>query len=329
MTSQRFLSQFVLVLVFATLDFVARAEDTAPIRTGWAEVKCYSIDPTKGLESYRPGSSGGTGLGGTFGATVQLTDATLTINVSARQRGDKFVVELKTDKAVGNEVTSPPELNREIDFTDLAPFACELGRDPNGRVHRLTIVPVVRSQPLPKQFRLADLDLTDFNLSSLPVILNEQEFIGTAGVDGGEVISLGIAGLADIEFSLRPFTGAIPTGELYSGTLTIRHDKDQLQISGVTNGERKESLVGGPYIVFVRWEAPQMSLPQYVGFLQKQLEEFHIQAERGDLHAKLLLPKLQTMTVAFIASTEMKSRTASLYSSGARQLSSKERSDTP
>jgi hypothetical protein len=189
-------------------------------------------------------------------------------------------------------------------------------------------VPTVKTQARPKQFRLDDLDLTDFNLGGLPVILNEQEFIGTALVNGGEVISLHIAGLAEIEFSLLPFPGAVSKGELRDGTLVIRHDKDQLQISGVTNGERNQVLDGGPYQVFVRWQPPQLSLQQYVDSAQKQLEEFRQRAEQGDLHAKLLLPKLETMTAVIAASIEKKSRTACLFGSGARQLSSKEKASS-
>jgi hypothetical protein len=320
-------STCVALCVGLAMGFAARAEDTVAMRTGWVDVQFYSIDPSKGIESYRRGSFGGAGLGGTFGGAVELIGATLTINASVRQHNGRFLVDLNTEKRVEKEVTNPPEFNREIDLTDLAPFACELGNGPDGRVQRLTIVPTLKSQSLPKQFRLSDLDLTSLNLSRLPVILNEQEFLGTAGVDGGEVISLSIAGLAEIELSLLPFSGAVPRGELRGGTLTIRHDKDQLQISGVTNGERREILDGGPYKVFVRWEPPQVSLPQYVSSLQQQLEDVRKLAAQGDLHAQLLLPKFESMAAVLAASIETKSRTACLYGSGARQLSSKERSN--
>jgi hypothetical protein len=319
-------STCVVTLIGLATGFVARAEDTVAIRTGWVDVQYYSIDPSQGIPSYRRGSSGGAGLGGTFSATVKLSDASLTIDVSVRQRGGRFLVDLKTEKLIGEEVTHPPEFNREIDVTDLVPFACELGKGPDGRVQRLTIVPTLKSQSLPKQFRLSDLDLTSLNLSRLPVILNEQEFVGTAGVDGGEVISLSIAGLGGIELSLLPFADAVPDGELRGGTLSIRHEKDQLQISGVTNGERREILDGGPYKVFVRWQPPQLSLPEYVSSLQVQLDEVRKQAAQGDLHAQLLLPKFESMAAVLAASIETKSRTACLYGSGARQLSSKEQS---
>lgn len=319
--------------VVALVGFVtcgaAGADDTAPLRTGWAEVQLYSIDPAIGLESYQRGSAGGAGLGGTFGAGVDLNGSTLTISVSPRQQNGKFLVDLKTEKKVGGEVTQPPELNREIDLTDMTPFACELGRDAKGQVHRLRIVPTVKTRSLPKQFRVADLNLTEFNLGRLPVILNEREFIGAAGVDGGEVISLGIAGLADIQFSLHPFPEAVPDGELYRGTLSLRHEQDQLQIHGVTNGERKETLDGGPYKVFVRWQPPQMSFEQYVGTLQEQLDGFRERAQEGDLHAKLLLPQLEAMTAVLTESIQTKARTACLYSSGARQLSNREKSARP
>jgi hypothetical protein len=320
-------STCVALLVGLAMGFAARAEEAAAIRTGWVDVQFYSIDPSQGIESYRRGSSGGAGLGGTFGASLELTDASLTINVSVHQRSGRFLVDLQTEKLVGEEVSHPPEFNREIDVTDLAPFACELGKGRDGRIQRLTIVPVLKSQSLPKRFRISELDLTNLNLSRLPVILNEQEFIGTAGVDGGEVISLSIAGLAEIELSLLPFADAVPEGELRGGTLSIRHEQDELQISGVTNGERRETLDGGPYQVFVRWQPPQLSLPQYVSSLPAQVDEIRKQAEQGDMYAQLLLPKFEAMVAVLAASVEAKSRTACLYGSGARQLSSKERSN--
>jgi hypothetical protein len=45
------------------------------------------------------------------------------------------------------------------------------------------------------------------------------------------------------------------------------------------------------------------------------------------MYAQLLLPKFEAMVAVLAASVEAKSRTACLYGSGARQLSSKERSN--
>lgn len=314
-----------LITVVLCLASSVRAEESVPLRTGWLDVQFYSINPTKGLDSYRPDGKGGAGLGGTFSASVDANGAELDISVSARQQNGKLLADLKTQRQAGGEATAPPELNREVDVTDLAPVTYELGRDLDGRVHRMTIVPSLKSHPLPRQFRVGDLDLTDFNLGRLPVILNEQEFIGAAGVSGGEVISLQIAGLADIEFSLSPFPGAVHSGELNNGILVIRHEKTYLQISGVTHGTRNEVLQGGPYKIFVRWEAPAMTLAQYVNSLEFQLKEFRKLAAQGDLRAKLVLPQFETMAANLTAAAETKSRTACLYGSGARQLSKKER----
>jgi hypothetical protein len=83
----------------------------------------------------------------------------------------------------------------------------------------------------------------------------------------------------------QPATGITdskPWGVLHNGIVTITHPEEHttIQISNVSNGgEHAMTLPGGPYVVWVRWKAPEFTAEEH----HRKMAEVRarIVAERG------------------------------------------------
>lgn len=189
------------------------------------------------------------------------------------------------------------ELSQTLNLTDLQPHVIDIAKDPDGRVYRVKILPRLIEYVQPKKFRLEDLGVDAWKFFNSAVILNDQDYLGTIGMttDSSSVASLGIAGLADIEFSLTEMTDSKPEGVLQFGTISISHDGTLVQIRGVSNGKSLEQLPG-PYHVYVRWKASSQTLDEARAMIRTQLASLNAQVEKGEISiSKEVLAKIQKM----------------------------------
>ncbi|MEZ6034956.1 MAG: hypothetical protein R3C17_17830 [Planctomycetaceae bacterium] len=219
------------------------------------------------------------------------------VSLTGRQNGNQFLADLRIKDVTGGADEDLKELSQTLNLTDLQPHVIDIAKDPDGRVYRVKILPRLDEHLQPKKFRLEDLGLDACKFFNSAVILNDQDYIGTIGMttDSNSVASLGIAGLANIEFSLTEMTDSKPEGVLQFGTISISHDGTLIQIRGVSNGKSLEPLPG-PYHVYVRWKASSQTLAEAREMLRAQIATLNAQVEKGEISIpKEALEKIQKM----------------------------------
>lgn len=261
------------------------AADSTPARYSFfADVSGYSLNPDDSFATFEDQGAGGAGPGGTFEMTIGQGAERFSVSLTGRQNGHQFLADLSVRNVTGGADEDLKELSQTLNLTDLQPHVIDIAKDPDGRVYRLKILPRLTEHLQPKKFRLKDLGLDRLKFFNSAVILNDQDYIGTIGMttDSSSVASLGIAGLANIEFSLTEMTDSKPEGVLRFGTISISHDGTLVQIRGVSSGKSLEPLPG-PYHVYVRWKASSQTLDDARAMLRTQLTMLNAQIEKGDI----------------------------------------------
>jgi hypothetical protein len=289
-------------------------------RSIYVDCTAYSLRPGAGLGTYQKRGSGGTGPRGSWGTTIQQSDGkSYSLTVTVRQHEKEFLADFSVkDVTRGQPEKDLPNLSQSLNLTDMQPHMIEIAKDPDGHVYRLNLIPRLVEPILPKKFSTSDFGLDGWTFNQSAVILNDQEYVGSIGMstEEGYVCSLGIAGLADVEFSLTEMTDSKPEGTLQHGTISIMHESTVLQIRGVLNGKPPQML-SGPYLVFVRWKQPEYSLDEARTMMKEQLSILKGQIEKGDTS----IPK-EVVNQIERKLTEWKG--PFLMRSGARQLQKKE-----
>ncbi len=190
---------------------------------------------------------------------------------------------IKATVKPNERMTSAPKTqSKTLDLSEFEPRTLDVARDEDGRVYRVVFTPRIDETPEPRQFHVEHLRLESWAFSSSPIIVNDQEYFGRIGMNGANVASCDIPGVAKVEFSLLPLKGAKPWGTLQKGVLNITHKNGTtIRISDVKNGNGKyaEVLAAGPYRVWVRWTEPtqsaeenRKSMLEYIASLRKQVE---------------------------------------------------------
>lgn len=298
------------------------ATEETTFKQYWADVTVFSFNPKLGIDSLRGGfGAGGIGPGGTFGTSVSRGTQRFDVTVAGRQKAERFLAKLTVKSIIGDKVVEIPDLNRELDLTDLQPHVIELARDDDGRVYRVNVYPKVREKSPVKTFHAEDLELDRWSFRNSAVILNDQDYVGTLEMSGGPLAWVDIPGFALVEFSLVPLKESQPEGVLKDGTININHGTTRVEISGVRNGLNQDTLSGSPYRVFVRWKAPSQSIEQYRESLKRQVEILKQQIESGDSN----LPKETLSRLEMMAN----SGRVLLMSNGVRRVRKDELDDQP
>jgi hypothetical protein len=247
------------------------------------DASLFSLRPGEEMASYR-GYGGGvfTGPNATLGFGVADHGRRFEVSVSGKLKANRFsaVVQIEPEK---EDTRTRPE-TKEYDLTDLQPKSLELARDDDGRVYRLNLSPRIQVSPQPKPFNVRDLDLEAFSFSpSSPVIVDDQDYVGELSASRGPIAQFEVPGLAKVEFSLLHLKNATPIGTLEDGAINIVHPNGTtVRISNVKNGAHQETLAGGPYRVWVRWEKPRESVEEYQKSLKSTISELSEQAKKGE-----------------------------------------------
>jgi len=264
----------------------------------WLDASVFSIDETDVLTSYEGYKSGGTGPSSSLIFGVTANQRKFLVKIAATQENRRFKASLKVQPDKKDKSTKARD--EQFDLTDLESRTIDLGKDDDGRVYRVRLVPHVRQHAEPKRFRLSDFGLNDWHFQDSAVILNDQEYLGTLSLGGGEVAWIDVPGLAKVEFSLLPFKGAKSEGVLKGGTVRLeRSDGTQLRITNVRNGFTPTPLPGGPFQVWVRWSNPSESIEEYRDSLKRHIQELRERSKRGDVElSKQTLERLEKATVS-------------------------------
>ncbi len=272
-------------------------DSKTPKGSFFADVSGYSLNPDDSISTFEDQGSGGAGPGGTFEMTIGQGAQRFSVSLTGRKNGHQFLADLSIRNVTGGANEDLKELSQTLNLTDLQPHVIDIAKDPDGRVYRVKILPRLIEYVQPKKFRLEDLGVDAWKFFNSAVILNDQDYLGTIGMttDSSSVASLGIAGLADIEFSLTEMTDSKPEGVLQFGTISISHDGTLVQIRGVSNGKSLEQLPG-PYHVYVRWKASSQTLDEARAMIRTQLASLNAQVEKGEISiSKEVLAKIQKM----------------------------------
>jgi hypothetical protein len=275
-----FLMRAVVACLAAASLVASTFAEEATLRTYYVEAKLMSIIPETGLTSLKNSGevsgSPGSGLGLDYRSETRSFDVFTKV---AMQKG-RFLTFVTVTPARSDKQT--PKAEQKFDLTDLKPQTYEIAKDADGRVYQLLLVPTAVEHRGPRPFNTADFRLDHMNFPHSPVVLNDREYLGTMGVTGTDIASVELPGVGDLEFCLRQFKGSEPLGQLHGGVLTIRHDKDTLTISNVSNGSRSEVLETGPYEVWVRWEPPTQTIEEYQAAFREELKALKKQAESAN-----------------------------------------------
>jgi hypothetical protein len=248
----------------------------------YVDATLFSMESEKGLESFRDYGSGGVGPIGSLGLGVSSDGRDFKVTVKGATKSGHFMAKLNVTPTQADRRTAAME--QIIDLSDLKPQQLDLARDDDNRVYRLNLFPRILEHPTAKTFRAADLSLEEWHFNDSPVILNDQDYLGTLNMGHAPIAWIDIPGLAKVEFSLLPLTGSKPEGVLEEGSVNITHNSDtRLRISNVRNGFPSATLVGGPYRVWVRWAEPTETIEEYRQALKGQLETIKQQAKDGDI----------------------------------------------
>lgn len=258
------------------------AENNSQHKYYYADVKLYSMKSDEGLESYRSYGGGGVGPRGTLGLGASSGARDFNVAISGSKNHGRFNVRVTVEPKRNDSRTAA--LDRVFALSELQPQTLEIARDDDGRVYRLSLFPHVVISPGPKIFRAADLKLDHWSFHDSQIILNDQDYLGQMNLSSSPIAWIDIPGLAKVEFSLLPLTGAAQEGVLRNGTIDITHNnKTRLRITNVRNGVESEVLQGGPYHVWIRWLKPSQTVDQYRESWKKQLSAIRQQIASGDL----------------------------------------------
>ena len=249
-----------------------------PIYYPQLRIEIRSWKPDDVVHSYRKHSSGKCSNGGTVGIGIGGKNG-FSADVRCVPDRDRIAAEISFRPSASN--TAMKQSKSEVDISDMRPKFIEVSKDDDGRVYLLVVEPeMIEVQP-PKDFTVEDLSVFDWEFPQSPVVLNDETYVGRVGMGGGSLVGITIAGVSDLEFSLRKIKDAKPIGVLQSGTLTIKTDDDQIVISGILNGANKQ-ILQGPFKVWVRSTEVSVSGPQYNEQMAAQLETIRKRKEEGD-----------------------------------------------
>ena len=248
----------------------------------WVDAAFFSCMPGEELKSYRGYGSGGAAPNATLGFGASMSNVQCDVEIVCKLKSKRFVATVNVKPGAKDQVTK--QQSTEIDLTDLLPKTLEISRAADGRVLRLNLTPKIDVPPTPAQFSARDLKLESWSFPSSPVVLNNQDYLGDLSMSSGALAWCEIPGLAKIEFSLLHIKDAKVMGSLKDGIVTIANDDGtQLQISNVKNGEYQETLPGGPYQVWVRWQKPTYRVEEYRKMIQAQIAKLKESVKNEDL----------------------------------------------
>lgn len=276
----------ILILGFAALvtsHAVVSAEESVankdPIYFPKLKVAIRSWDPENVKATYRQHSSGSCSYGGTVGIGVGGTGG-FNAEIQCLPTNDQIAAAVSIEPYKGNANTKPSK--SEVDVSDMRPDFIEVAKTEDGRVYFLIIEPEMVKLQSPKVFTVDDLSPFDWDFPQSPVVLNDNLYVGRVGMGGGSLVGITIAGVADLEFSLREIKSSKPIGTLQSGRLTINYGDDQIVISGVRNGAEKRTLQG-PYKVWVRSTGVNVSGEDYKRQMAEQVKVIQEMKYKGDV----------------------------------------------
>jgi len=246
----------------------------------FADAKVFSMTD-EAIDSFRGYGGGGVGPGGSLGLYVQENDRNIEIEIKGSLREKKFVANLSVKPKGADKLTKPVE--QEFVLSGLEPKTMELGRDEDGRVYQLQILPHVKVSPLLNTFDADKMRLDAFSFNNSFVIVNDQDSVGRLNMSSGQLAGLDLS-LALVEFSLIPFRDAEPIGTFKDGTIHITHDSGtSIEIRNVRNGNLGRALPGGPYKVFVRWSPPTMTPEEIQEQTSAMISHFKAAIEQDDV----------------------------------------------
>ena len=247
------------------------------------EIQLFSFNPADPIDSYQQHGSGNAGAGGNVSLGCAWEGKSFRVNIGGKNQKERFIANIGIEPGQNNR-----EINKdsyEIDCTDLKPKSLELAKNDNGRVYMLNLVPSINIvDNRPKRADDSSFGFSRWSLVDSMVIFNDSVYAGKMGCVGGPLAYLSYPGYAKVEFALVPFSGAKRLGTLKNGKLQIRAEDGQtLEIYGVKNGNEPIQLPGGPYEVWVRWQAlpdeAEYKIPSKEDFARMVNERY---AEMGD-----------------------------------------------
>lgn len=264
----------------------AFGQESAPRLSNYysLEARVFSVDESDVLGSYEGHASGSTdGWGGKLGLGVAEDNRIFVVKIAANQKDRRFTANLSIHPDASDRQTKARDVE-EIDLSDLKSRTIDLVKAEDGRVYRVTIVPRVLQQIEPRTFRISDLRMDTWRFEDSTVILNDQDYLGSLNASGLEIAFVDVPGLAKVEFSLLPLTGAKPEGVLENGTLRIKHNDETLRITNVKNGIGSSTLPGEvPYHVWVRWNKPSQTIDEYRESMKLRIKDLRERSARGDI----------------------------------------------
>ncbi len=242
------------------------------------QVVIQSWIPGDVVQSYRLHSSGSCSHGGTVGVGVGGKNG---FNVSVRclPKQNRIIAEVSIEAMETNKSLKPR--TTEVDLSDMHSDFTEVTKDDDGRVYFLILRPEVVEAKLPATFSIEKLAPFDWDFDNSPVILDDEVFVGRIGMNGGSLAGISIAGVTNMEFSLRPLKSAEPIGILQNGTLTIKLDSHTIAISGIRNGADKITL-DGPFKVWVKILDNGGNIQEVQDAFRQQLELLEKRRADGD-----------------------------------------------
>ncbi len=259
---------------------LAAESDGSVFRDFIVDASVASYVPGGGIETYEM-RGGMTSAQASLSLGLSVGEVSAFATIRPRMDGGRFVVEIDMEPAEAKESLGFEA--QRLDLTDVKPTALRLATDATGRVYQLNLTPSVRV--IDRTPRLLDVDklrLQNWRFPNSPVLVNDAMYVGQISCAQSPVAMLGISGVANVEFSLFEMTDAQPWGVLQDGVVTLTHPEEDttIQISNVSNGgPHALTLPGGPYQVWVRWQAPEFTVEEY----RQKMSEIRdrIVAERG------------------------------------------------
>ncbi|TWT66695.1 hypothetical protein CA85_27920 [Allorhodopirellula solitaria] len=283
MKVKRFSSLIAGLTVLVTSSSVVLAEDSVankdPSYFPTLKVAIRSWDPEDVKATYRQHSSGSCSYGGTVGIGVGGTSG-FNAEIQCLPTNERIAAAVSIEPSKANAGAKASK--SEVDVSDMRPDFIEVTKTGDGRVYFLIIAPEMVKIQLPKAFTVDDLSPFDWDFPQSPVVLNDNIYVGRVGMGGGSLIGVTIAGVADLEFSLREIKNSKPIGTLQSGTLTIKYGDDQITISGVLNGADKKTLEG-PYKIWVRSTDADVTGDEYRRQMTEQVKVIQEMKDKGDV----------------------------------------------
>lgn len=281
------MNQFYLLVSVATITlFTLRpawceeASQTDPIvRQLKLRAEVRSWIPGDTLETYRKHSLGTCSNGGVVGIGAFVENG-FEGEIRCVPDRDRIAAELSIRPTKSNQTLKPS--TSVVEMSDLRPKFIEVTKDEDGRVYVLSISPEIVEIKPPKAFTVEDISPFDWDFPQCPVVLNDEIYVGRIGMSGGSLAGISIAGVADLKFSLKHLKNAEPIGVLQNGMLTIEMEGTVIAISGVRNGGNKQTLPG-PYTVWVRSTAENVSGTEYKRMMALKLETLQKRKSEGDV----------------------------------------------